>query len=98
MSRILKIYDKSIFELSPSFTVVAFPYEEAFISPNGRINGKLNTTFDILKSNPAATIPNLAEKTSKSQRSISRELREYQKSGILWREGVCKNGKWIIRM
>ena len=90
MSRILKAYDRSIFELSPGFTVVAFPYEEGFISPagkingkisgkiNGKINGKIKSTLDLLKSTPTMTIPELAEYAGKSQRSISRELREYQ--------------------
>ena len=43
MSRILKAYDRSIFELSPSFTIVTFPFEEAFISQYGMINGKINS-------------------------------------------------------
>ncbi|MCL2862820.1 MAG: putative DNA binding domain-containing protein [Methanimicrococcus sp.] len=31
MSKILKVYDRSIFELTPSFTVVTFPFEKGFI-------------------------------------------------------------------
>jgi predicted HTH transcriptional regulator len=113
MSRILKVYDHSIFEISPSFTVVTFPYEEALILPNGEINGKTNgeindeindevsdkvdSLLEILKSNPTITIPKLAELTGKSQRSISRELRELQDAGLLWREGARKNGRWIVK-
>ena len=96
MSRILKAYNRSIFELSPSFTVVTFPFEEAFISPNDKINGKINSALGILKTNPAATIPDLAEFTGKSQRTISRELRKYQNSGLLKREGARKNGRWMV--
>ena len=100
MSRILKAYDRSIFELSPGFTVVAFPYEEGFISPagkiNGKISGKIKSTLDLLKSTPTMTIPELAEYAGKSQRSISRELREYQDAGLLRREGGRKNGRWIF--
>ena len=85
MSRILSAYDRSVFELSPSFTVVTFPFEEAFISQygiisgklNDKINGKLNPLLSILKYNPTTTIPDLIEATGKSQRTISRELREY---------------------
>jgi hypothetical protein len=36
MSRILKAYDPSIFELTPSFTIVTFPFERAFISSNDK--------------------------------------------------------------
>ena len=82
MSRILNAYDRSVFELSPSFTIVTFPFEEAFISQygmiSGKINGKINPLLTVLKYNPAATISDLIEATGKSQRTISRELREYQ--------------------
>jgi predicted HTH transcriptional regulator len=104
MSRILKAYDRSIFEFSPSFTIVTLPFEEAFVSVDGKINGKINgktngkinSILDILKHNPTATIPDLAEVTGKSQRSISRELREYQDASLLEREGARKNGRWIV--
>ena len=96
MSRILSAYDRSIFELSPSFTIVTFPFEEAFVSRYGMINGKINSILNILKYNPAATIPDLIEATGKSQRTISRELREYQDAGLLRREGSRKTGRWVV--
>jgi len=100
MSRILKVYDKSVFELAPSFTVVTLPFEEAFISPNdkikGEIIGEIKSTLDMIKSNPEATIPQLAQMTGKSQRTISRELKEYQEAGLIRRDGAKKNGKWIV--
>jgi predicted HTH transcriptional regulator len=100
MSRILKSYDRSIFELSPSFTVVTFPFEEAFIQQidkiNGKINGKINSILTILKNNPKATIPDLIEATGKGQRTISRELKEYQEAGLLRREGSRKTGYWVV--
>jgi predicted HTH transcriptional regulator len=100
MSRILKAYDCSIFELSPSFTVVTFPFEKAFISQNGKmigkINGKTQTTLAVIKENQAATIVTLAALTGKSQRTISRKLREYQDAGLIHREGAKRNGKWVV--
>lgn len=100
MSRILNAYDRSVFELSPSFTVVTFPFEEAFISQNDKINGKMNgkisPLLNILKYNPSATIPDLIEVTGKSQRTISRELKEYQEAGLLMREGSRRSGRWIV--
>jgi len=117
MSRILKIYEPSIFELTPSFTIVTFPFEGAFkLSKNdkindkinGEINGKINgkisgeindkikTTLDVVKENPIATIPYISEITGKSQRTISRELKEYQSAGLLSRDGARKNGKWVV--
>lgn len=100
MSRILKAYDRSVFELSPSFTIVTFPFAEAFISQygmiNGKISGKINSILDILKYNSSATIPDLIEVTGKSQRTISRELKEYQEAGLLRREGSRKTGHWVV--
>jgi predicted HTH transcriptional regulator len=100
MSRILKVYDRSIFELTPSFTVVTFPFEKAFIMSGdkviGKINEKIKTTLDVIKDNPTATIPKLAELTGKSQSTISRELKEYQNAGLLYREGARKKGKWVV--
>ena len=65
MSRLLNAYDRSIFELSPSFTIVTFPFEEAFVSQYDKINGKLNPLLSILKYNPTATIPDLIGATGK---------------------------------
>jgi predicted HTH transcriptional regulator len=108
MSRILKVYDRSIFELTPNFTVVTFPFEDTFILPdgetngkindetNGIINGEINPLLGIIKANPTATIAKLAELTGKSKRYISRELREYQEAGALKREGARKNGRWEV--
>jgi len=101
MSRILKVYDRSIFELTPSFTIVTFPFAEDFITPNGKINdntnGKINSIPELLKSDPTATIPKMAELTGESQRTISRRLREYKIQGIIWREGARKNGRWVVK-
>jgi predicted HTH transcriptional regulator len=104
MSRILDAYDRSVFELSPSFTVVTFPFEEAFITQydkkNGKINdkknGKSKSLLNILKYNPTATIPDLVEVSGKSQSTISRELKEYQEAGLLRREGSRRSGRWVV--
>ena len=100
MSRILKAYDRSIFELTPSFTVVTFPFEKAFIMSNEKIIGKINektkTTLDVIKGSPTATIVKLSEMTGKSQSTISRELKEYQDAGLIRREGARKNGRWVV--
>jgi len=100
MSRILGVYDRSIFELTPSFTVVTFPFAEGFENLNekinDKINGKIKSLLEILKGNPTATIPDLIEVTGKSQSTISRELKNYQKAGLLRREGSRKNGKWVV--
>jgi len=101
MGRILKVYDRSIFELTPSFTVVTFQFEQSFFAANdkiiGKINDKIRTTLDVIKDHPTATIAKLAELTGKSQSTISRELKEYQSAGLLRREGARKKGQWIVK-
>jgi predicted HTH transcriptional regulator len=100
MSRILKAYDPSIFELTPSFTIVTFPFERAFISSNNKTDDNqksdTKTTLDVIKDDPAATIKHISELTGKSPRTISRELKKYQDTGLLRHEGARKNGKWVI--
>jgi predicted HTH transcriptional regulator len=100
MSRILKAYDRSIFELSPSFTVVTFPFESALILSNEKmvrkIKQKPQTTLDIIRENPTATIAKLAEMAGKSTSTISRELKEYRTAGLLKRVGARKNGIWAV--
>jgi predicted HTH transcriptional regulator len=100
MSRILKAYDPSIFELTPSFTIVTFPFERSFISSNDKAdnNKKSNTktTLDVIRDDPTATIKHISELTRKSPRTITRELKEYQDTGLLRHEGARKNGKWVI--
>ena len=96
MSRILKVYDKSIFELTPSFTVVTFPFEISFFSSDNKNNNSSKTTLDVIKDNPSATTEYISELTGKSKRTISRELKDYQNTGLLRREGARKNGKWVV--
>jgi predicted HTH transcriptional regulator len=100
MSRILKTYDRSVFELTTSFTIVTFPFEKAFIMSNekliGKINEKIKTTLDVIKENPTATITKLSELTGKSQSTISRELKAYQAAGLVRREGARKKGLWVV--
>jgi predicted HTH transcriptional regulator len=80
--------------------VIVYPFAEAFYMPNGKINGKIKSLkdeiVDILKSNPLATIPDLVESTGKSQRTISRDLKELQETGKLIRKGARKTGKWVV--
>jgi predicted HTH transcriptional regulator len=100
MSRILKAYDPSVFELTPSFTIVTFPFERAFISSgdnmDDKINGNTKTTLDVIRDDPTVTTKHISELTGKSLRTIARELKEYQDNGLLRHEGARKNGKWVI--
>jgi predicted HTH transcriptional regulator len=96
MSRILKAYDKSVFELTPSFTIVTFPFEGAFLFSDNNVKSNVKTILDVIKENPSATSAFISQVLGKSLRTISRELKKYQEMGLLRREGAKKNGKWVI--
>ena len=104
MTRILKAYDPSIFDLTPGFIVVTFPFAEPFITSNDETNdkiiGKINEDDDpiigAIYQEPTATIPKLSDSTGISQRTVARRLREYQDAGVIRREGARKNGRWIV--
>jgi predicted HTH transcriptional regulator len=53
LSRILKVYDRSVFEFTQSFTVVTFQFEKTFISSNEGINERINegikSVLDVIK-------------------------------------------------
>jgi len=70
--------------------------ESSFILSFDKINDNIKTTLDVLRDHPTATIIKLAERTGKSQSTISRELKEYQRAGLLRREGARKNGRWMV--
>lgn len=97
MSRILDAYDRSIYELSPNFTVVTFPFAAGFENIGDKINGKIKSILEILKHNPKATITDLVEITGKSQSTIVREMKSHQQTGLLYRDGSRKNGKWVVK-
>ena len=96
LSRILKVYDRSIFEITQSFTIVTFPFEKAFILSNEKINEKIKSILDVIKEYPDVTIPKLVELTGKPKITIYRELQKHQANGRLHREGSRKNGRWIV--
>ena len=100
MSRILGAYDRSVFEITPSFTIVTLPFEKSFVMSNDRINDTTNdkklTILDLIKENPTITTAKLAETTGKSQSTVARELKQYQTAGLLYREGARKKGQWVV--
>jgi len=98
MERIFKVYDESIFKFTPNFMIVTFPFENKFISPLGEINGEINFKLILfeLEKNPKSKLPELANATSLSERTITRELKKLKDSGKIRRVGSNKTGYWEI--
>ena len=102
MSRILKAYDESVFEFSPNFLIVTFPFEEGFSLPlgneNGNESGNDNFTMiiEVIKSNPNITLDDLVSQTGIAKRTLSRELKRMQENETLRRVGSARAGHWEI--
>lgn len=106
MSRILKVYDKSIFHITDHFIKVEFPFSmpvnTTYIA-NGDINGdiKQETTIEdrvlaLIEEKPSITAAQLAEVTKVSTRKISRIMKDLRESGMIVRIGSNKTGHWEV--
>ena len=100
MSRILKAYDESIFDITPNFLVVTFPFEEGFALPNEPINEPIKSLgerlLSLISSNQGISKEELAEKTDKSRSTITREIKKLCDAGKIKRIGSNKVGHWEI--
>ena len=102
MNRILKAYDESIFEFTPNFLVVTFPFEEGFSSPLGNESGNesgnenFSLIIEMIKSKPNITLDNLSSQTGIAKRTLSRELKRMQENEILRRVGSARDRKSVV--
>lgn len=103
MSRILKMYDKSIFNISEHFIKVEFPFHMpkdnqiiAIGDEGGDDNGDENKVLEVLRIEPAVTAKKLAETLNMSPRKISRIIRKLREKGRIIRVGSDRKGYWEI--
>ena len=103
MSRILNVYDKTIFEISEHFIKVIFPFssldkEKRNINGeiNGEINGDINTVLTLLRMQSNITAKKISEQTGFSTRKINRIIKELRETGVIIRVGSNKKGYWKI--
>lgn len=99
MSRILSVYDKTIFEISEHFIKVIFPFsllETEKRKINGDINGDINTVLTLLRIQSNITAKEISEQTGFSTRKISRIIKELRETGVIVRVGSNKKGYWKI--
>ncbi|HCJ07558.1 MAG: putative DNA binding domain-containing protein [Lachnospiraceae bacterium] len=107
MSRILKVYDKSIFNISEHFIKVEFPFsmpkdQKIIASGNENGNEKGNEkneeqkALEILKSQPAITAKEMACQIGVSTRTIGRVMKSLRDKGMISRVGSDRKGYWKI--
>ena len=103
MSRILRFYDKSIFEISDHFIKVVFPFsapnENEIIANgdnNGDNNGDENRVLLLLEKEPNLTAKKISEQTGFSTRKISRIIKSLRETGKIIRVGSARKGYWKV--
>ena len=63
----------------------------------GKTTGKTpDLILLLLSENPAASIPELAEKIEKSERAVERAIRKLREEGRIRRIGPAKGGHWEV--
>jgi ATP-dependent DNA helicase RecG len=103
MSRILRYYDKSIFEISEHFIKVIFPFfildeeKNITIGDNNGDNNSVRELFNLLKKDPYITAREMSAYTGFSARKISRIMRELRETGRIVRVGSPRKGYWKIK-
>ena len=100
MSRILKVYDKSIFKITDHFIKVEFPFfvpKNQAGHGNGDINGDKEKVLNMLIKQPSITANELAENLKVSPRKISRIIKDLRESGLIVRIGSTRKGYWKIK-
>ena len=105
MRRILAAYDRSVFEITPSFIVVTFPYAEDFdrsmdeSDPNHDPNDDPNDPNDLIKlieRDGKITYAAIAQELGISSATVKRRLQELKEAGYIQRVGETR-GRWEVK-
>jgi predicted HTH transcriptional regulator len=100
MSKILKVYKPSIFDINSSFTTVTFPFDDKPINSkeiaSEKNRQKMLNVLSIINEKPEVTTSEIAEILNENHTTTRRRLIIYQEMGLISREGSRKTGKWVI--
>lgn len=106
MSRILKVYEKNIFQISEHFIKVEFPLslpQDTDIIASGDDNGDENGNDDelraleILKNDSSITAKQMAERMNISPRKVSRLIKALKDKEKIVRVGSDRKGYWKVQ-
>ena len=67
------------------------------VSINVPINPTEQAVLSLIEMNPAITREEIAERTSKTVRTIQRTLTSLKNKELIERDGANKNGVWILK-
>lgn len=106
MSRILRAYDKDIFQISDHFIKVVFPFAEPLqlnqnaagieVGTDAGIDNGTDKILALLAEYPEMTIKELSAQLECSVRKVNRMMKELRESGKITRIGSDRKGVWQI--
>ncbi len=105
VSRILKYYDKSIFEFYPNFIRVNFPLskakdtyvlDEEYNFDSSKLYRRELDIINSILENPFVTQVELANEFNVSVRTIKRDFVKLLEKNIVERVGSSNDGKWLV--
>jgi len=105
MTRILRAYNRSIFDLTPSFLVVTFPLElleddMKGVTINEPINEPVKTLEEellaVIRRKPTMSKEEFAHEIGKSRTTVTRIIQSLFEQGKIKRVGSRKTGHWEI--
>ena len=101
--RILKVYDKDVYEFSDNFIRVNFKFKNAEeLSNNGKktkiekINETQENIIDLIKKNPNITQNEISNFLNINKSTVMRNINKLKEKKIIARIGSTKNGQWKI--
>ena len=101
--RILKVYDKDVYEFSDNFIRVNFKFKNAEeLSNNGKntkiekINETQKNIIDLIKKNPNITQNEISNFLNINKSTVMRNINKLKEKNIIARIGSTKNGQWKI--
>jgi predicted HTH transcriptional regulator len=97
MSRILKAYNNSIFNFTPNFMIVTFPFATDDAVPvNVPVKNTANQILEIIEGDSNITYEEIANKLSLTRKTVQRHIQNLKNNGLIRRIGSDKTGYWEV--
>lgn len=98
MSRILRVYDRNIFDISDHFIKVVFAFDEVQkYSSRDTVNDTVtDSILRLMKEQPNITAKEISIKMNCSESKVKRYIKKLKDNGIIVRIGSDKTGHWHI--
>ena len=98
ISRILSVYNKSIFEISDNYLRAIIPFNLPSISKSSEKSSEKNVTriLKIISKNPAITTKELSRKLKISSRAVEKHIKRLRENNKIKRIGADNGGYWKI--